>query len=98
MSAASAFIEMTAQGGGTTLGNGQEHFDVLPANPLTVSFDECASCGANEIGHLEGWPAHLIFWCGPVLELERIQRTRGGVQMALGEVQVDRSFFQIAMA
>jgi len=60
MSAASAFIDMPAERGGTTPRNGQEHFDVLPADPLTASFDECVSCGADQIGHLEGWPVHLL--------------------------------------
>ena len=60
MSAASTFIEMTAERGGTTPGNSQEHFDVLPGDPLTASFDECVSRGADQIGHLEGWPVHLL--------------------------------------
>jgi hypothetical protein len=60
MSAASAFIEMPAERGGTTPGNSQEHFDVLPGDPLTASFDECASRSADQIGHLEGWPVHLL--------------------------------------
>src|SRR5215470_13398907 len=60
MSAASAFIQMTAELGGTTASNGQKHFHVLPGDPRTTAIDECLSCGADEIGHLEGWPAHLI--------------------------------------
>jgi hypothetical protein len=59
MAAASAFIDMTAQCGGTTARDGQQYFDVLPADPLTVSFDESFSCSADQIGHLERWPAHL---------------------------------------
>ena len=41
MSAAGAFIEMSAECSGTTPRNGQQHFDMLPADPLAVSFDEC---------------------------------------------------------
>jgi hypothetical protein len=59
MAAASAFIDMTAQCGGTTARNGQQHFDVFPADPLAVSFDEGFSRSADQIGHLERWPAHL---------------------------------------
>ncbi len=40
MSTAAAFIEMTAERGSTTARNGQEHFDMLPGDPLTASFDE----------------------------------------------------------
>ena len=53
MSTASAFIEMPTKRGGTTPRNGQKHFDVLPGDPLTASFDECASRSADQIGHLE---------------------------------------------
>jgi hypothetical protein len=60
MPAAGALIEMTAECSGTTPRNGQQHFDVLPAEPLVISFDEGSSCAADEIGHLEGRPAHLL--------------------------------------
>jgi hypothetical protein len=60
MSAASALIEMSAERGSATPRNGQEHFDVLPADPLTASFDEGVSRSADQIGHLEGWPVHLL--------------------------------------
>src|SRR6266566_5125184 len=53
MSAAGAFIEMSAERGGATPRNGQEHFNVLPGDPLTASFDECVSRSADQIGHLE---------------------------------------------
>jgi hypothetical protein len=43
---------MTAECGGTTARNGQQHFDVLPAEPLAISLDEGSSRGADEIGHL----------------------------------------------
>ena len=63
MPAAGALIEMTAECGGATPRNGQQHFDVLPAEPLAVSFDEGSSRAADEIGHLEGRPAHLFLLC-----------------------------------
>src|SRR6266849_692693 len=58
--AAGAFIEMAAECGGATPRNGQQHFDMLPTDPLAVSFEESSSRGADEIGHLEGRPAHLL--------------------------------------
>ena len=60
MSAASAFIEMPAERGGTTAGNSQKHFDVLPGDPLTASLEESASRSADQIGHLQRWPVHLL--------------------------------------
>jgi hypothetical protein len=60
MSAAHALIEMAAECGGTTPRNGPQHFDVLPTEPVTVSFDEQFSRSADQIGHLQGWPVHLV--------------------------------------
>ena len=47
MSAAGAFIEMAAERGGATPLNGPQHFDVLPGDPRTASFDESVSRGAD---------------------------------------------------
>ena len=60
MSTAGAFIEMSAECGGTAPRNGPRHFDMLPAHSMAVSFDECFSRGADEIGHLQRRPAHLV--------------------------------------
>src|SRR5258705_4198091 len=60
MSAAGALIEMTAECGSTTPPNGQQHFDVLPTEPVAISFDEGISRGADQIGHLQRWPGHLF--------------------------------------
>jgi hypothetical protein len=49
MPAASALIDMTAERRGTTPRNGQQHFDMLPADPLAISFDECSSRAADKI-------------------------------------------------
>ena len=97
MSAAGALIEMTTECGGATARDGQQHFDVLPTEPLAISFDKSSSRGADEIGHLEGRPAHLLL-LRLVFELQRVQRTRRRFQVTFGEMQVDRGFLQIVMA
>src|SRR5579864_121712 len=56
--AVGALIEMPAQGGGATARDGPQHLEVLPGDPFTAAFDETASRGANQIGHLERWPVH----------------------------------------
>src|SRR5580704_1430436 len=82
MSAAGALVEMTAEGCGATPRNGQQHFDVLPAQPVAVSFEESSSRGADEIGHLQGWPAHLFV---PLFfQLQRVQRTRSRMKVTFG--------------
>ena len=87
--------QMAAERGGATPRNGQQHFHMFPTNPLTASFDESVSRGADEIGHLEGWPAHLLVLLF-VFQLQRIQRTGGRVQMTLRKMEVDGGLFQIA--
>src|ERR1700733_9713364 len=86
MSATGALVEMTAQCGGTTTRNGPQHFPVLPAEPVAISFQESSSRTADEIGHLQGRPTHLLLLCGPLFQLQRVQRTGSCVQMALGKV------------
>jgi len=98
MPAAGALIEMTAKCSSTTARNGQQHFDVLPAEPLAISFDEGSSRAADEIGHLEGRPIHLLLLRRPVFQLQRVQRTGGRVKMTLRKMQVDGGLFEIAMA
>src|SRR5258707_5294515 len=84
MSAPGALIEMTAEGGGTTPLNGQQHFDVLPPEPVAISFDEGISRRADQIGHLEWWPGHLLFLRRTAFQGQRRQRTPGRMQGALG--------------
>jgi len=62
MPAAGAFIEMTAEVAAVRQrAMASRHFDMLPAEPLAISFDESSSRAADEIGHLQRWPAHLLF-------------------------------------
>jgi hypothetical protein len=83
--AAGALVEMIAECGGTTARNGQQHFDMLPAEPLAISFEKSGSRGADEIGHLKGQPAHLFVPLF-VFQLQRVQRTGGRLEMTLGKM------------
>ena len=89
MSAAHALIEMPAQHGGTTTPNGPQYFDVLPMEPMAVSFDERLSCSADDIGHLQRRPTHLLLVGRLVVQYERVQRTRGGVEALYRQVHVN---------
>src|SRR5258706_11072173 len=97
MSAARALIEMSAEHGRATPRHGQQHFDMLPGDPLTASFDECVSRSADQIGHLEGWPVHLLVLWWPVFYPQRVQRTPGRTEVTFREMEVYGGFFQIAM-
>jgi len=60
MPAAGAFVKMTTECGGTAPLNGPQHFDMFPTEPMAISFDENLSRSADDIGHLQRWPAHLL--------------------------------------
>src|SRR6266567_8388650 len=72
---------------------------VGPAEPRTVPLDEVCTCSADDVGHLEPWPTHLLLLGRPAfLEPQRVQRTGSGMQVTLREVEIASSFFQIVMA
>ena len=71
---------------------------MLPGDPFTASFDECVSRSADQIGHLQRWPAHLLVLWRFVFQLQRVQRTGGRVQTALREMQIESGLFEITMA
>jgi hypothetical protein len=60
MSAPHALIKMAAESSSTTPRNRSQHFNVLPREPLAVSFDESLSCSADDIGHLQRRLTHLL--------------------------------------
>ena len=61
MSAASALIKKPDECGGTTPRNGQQHFDMLPTDPLAASLDECVSSGADEIAWIAKHSAEDLY-------------------------------------
>jgi hypothetical protein len=77
--AVGALIEMPAQGGSATAHDGSQHFEVLPGDPPAAAFDEAASRGANQIGHLERWPVHLFALVYLLFQLERVPRCFEGI-------------------
>ena len=61
IAAARTLVTMSTQGSGATTYEGKKNFQVDPVNPAAVVFDEAMALGANDIGHLQGRPAH--FFC-----------------------------------
>src|ERR1700737_2067243 len=56
--AVGALIEMPAQGGGATARDGSHHLEGLAGDPLIAALAAGGSCGATQMGDLEGWPVH----------------------------------------
>src|SRR5271157_1165928 len=68
MSAVQALIAMPTQRGSTAARDGQQHFLVLPVDPLATVFKKCLSSTANDISHLQQRPAHELCLCPPCAE------------------------------
>jgi len=60
VSTAGALIDMAAEGGGATARDGEQDLDMRPADPLAAALDEGCAGSADQIGHLQGRPVHLL--------------------------------------
>jgi len=64
MTAARTRVEMTTQSRGAAVPDGAEHFQLLKAETRPVSVEKAVALCTDEIGHLQGGPAHfcLLRW------------------------------------
>jgi len=53
-------VTMSTQGSGATTHKSEKHLLVYPANPMAVVLDEATTLCTNDVGHLQGRPAHLF--------------------------------------
>src|ERR1700680_2684638 len=60
MSTAGALIDMAAECGGATADNGQQDFEMRPADPVAAAPEESHSRGADQVGPLQEGPTHLF--------------------------------------
>src|SRR5882724_3924337 len=60
MSAVRALIAMSTQRSSAAACNGQQHFWMLPADPLAAAFNKRLSCTTNDVGHLQRRPVHAL--------------------------------------
>jgi hypothetical protein len=91
---------MSAKRGGTTEQNRVQHFKVQPGEPLLAVLEEALPCCADDIGHLDRRPRHLLRTTAVLAifgQWQRVQRTGGRVQVLLRKVEIDSGLFQIAM-
>jgi hypothetical protein len=51
-------IQVSTEHGGAAVLDGEQHPQVQPRQPGPVVFDETLTMRANDICHLERWPAH----------------------------------------
>ena len=60
LSTAIALPEVPAERGGTASGNRPQHFEVQKSQPAAMPLHERCAIVANNVGHLQGWPDHLL--------------------------------------
>ena len=60
MSAVETLIQMAAERGGAAAQDRCEDFQMKPSEPLTAAIEESVSRCADNIGHLQGRPRHLL--------------------------------------
>ncbi len=67
VSAAGAFIDVATERRRAATFDGSQDFSMARCQPPVATLDEVRSRGANEIGHLQRRPIHLLFRAGPAL-------------------------------
>jgi len=101
MAAAGALVHMPAHCGGAASLDGTKHFQVQPGEPGGGPIQESVACCAYKIGQLQEWPRHLLTeFVQRVLgrrEHERVERTCGGFEMPLRQVQIPTGGLQIGV-
>ena len=91
---------MSAERGGAAAQDGVQHFEVQPGKPFSAVFEKALSGCADDVGHLDGRPRHLLRTVAGIVfpgEGQRVERARGSVQAFLRKVEIDGGLFQIAM-
>jgi hypothetical protein len=99
LSATRTLIHMPAERRGSAKQNGSKDFQMQPGEPFPAARKESVCCGADHIGHLHGWPGHLL-GLGGVGAMGKdgqcIQRTGRGAEMALRQMEINSGLFEIA--
>ena len=99
-------IEMAAEGGGPTARDRAQHRSLLHAQPRML-LDEGVTLRVEDIGHLHRRPAHagLGFRFSRdrgrttgAGHLQLLQRIRRGLQVAPGQVEIDRRVREVGVA
>ena len=101
MSAARTLILVAAESGSSAGQDRVEDLQVQPGEPLSAALEERVRRRAQDIGHLHGWPRHLL-GVGRVRAGgeygQRIQRTGGSAEMPLRQVEINGGLLEIAVA
>ncbi len=101
VAAVAALIEMsTERSGAATLDRG-EHLQMSPAEPTAMVREELLSRDANQIGHLQWRPWHLLRSALSVVrgvQLQRVQRTGDGMEVPRRQMQIQGGLLEITVS
>ena len=103
MAAADALIAMTAQCRGAAADDGIEHLAMRPCKMRLLLFPEAVARSTDDVGHLEGGPAHRFIVSWSVLlrragHLDGFERTGNRLQVAPRQVQIDGRVFELGVS
>jgi hypothetical protein len=101
MSALLTRIHMAAERGGAAAQDGVQHLEMEPGKPLATAVEKARPSCADDVGHLNGRPRHLLRIVAGVAfpgKRKRVERARGSVQALLRKVEIDGGLFQIAVS
>src|SRR5215467_8436292 len=90
--AAGALVDVTAKLRGATEDDGSQNLQMQPGEPFPAVLVECGSGCVDEVGHLQGWPRHLLRG-----ERERIQWAGCSPHVTLRKMDVDHRLAQIGV-
>ncbi len=103
MAASGAPIQVATEGCRTANRDGVQYAQMEPRQPGSVLCDEVIAVLSDDVGHLEGWLAHLfcsfrerLLFSGLEV-LNRIQWVGPGAQMLLRKLQVQGGVFELGM-
>ena len=60
MPAAGALVDVTAERGSAAVDDGGQDLQVQPGEPFPAALIERRSGCADQVGHLQRWPGHLL--------------------------------------
>ena len=98
MSAAHARIAMTTERSGTAASDRIEYLALRPGRRSDYTVAGSCHRDANDVGHLEGRPAHRFLSCCSVRKRDLLQRVDGGMEVTPRELEIDGCVLEPLMA
>ena len=93
-----ARIAITAEGSGAAARDGIEHLLLRPSQGSAVPLTKAVARNTNDVGHLEGWPAHRFLPSSTGWKRDLFQRVDSCMKVTPRELEIDSCIFEPLMA